>query len=68
MDLHARSVPVFPRTISSWLRLLALIMTAVAAMFGVPLIIDPPPRDHSAECQDAEGQKAGGKKRRRRAS
>jgi hypothetical protein len=59
---------VLPRTLSTWLRLLALIFTAVAAMFGVPLIIDPPPRDHTEDSQDAEGRRTSRKKRRRRAS
>ena len=40
--------------------------TAVAALFGVPLIIDPPPRDATEESQDADGRTRQRRRRRRR--
>jgi hypothetical protein len=34
--------------------MLALAMMVVGALFGIPIVIDPPPRDASAECQERE--------------
>jgi hypothetical protein len=47
---------VFRKRLGRSLRLLALAMMVVGAMFGIPIVIDPPPRDASAECQDADGR------------
>ena len=58
---------MFPKTFSSWLRLLAVMFAAVAALFGVPLIIDPPPRDATEESQDVEGRTRRKRRRRQRA-
>jgi hypothetical protein len=46
-----------------WYFGLAAVM-GVAAVFGIPLIIDPPPRDRVVESQDQTG--APRKKRKRR--
>jgi hypothetical protein len=45
---------VFPRSLGRWFRMLALAMMVVGALFGIPIVIDPPPRDASAECQERE--------------
>jgi hypothetical protein len=51
------------RRLGRLLRLLALVLTAVAALFGVPLIIDPPPGDRTVEVGEADSRR---KRRRRR--
>lgn len=47
------------------LRVLGLVLAVVGALFGVPIVIDPPPRDATAESRSADGA-AGDRKRRRR--
>jgi hypothetical protein len=39
------------KTLVRWLRVLGLITMAVAALFGIPIVIDPPPREVAAEVQ-----------------
>ncbi len=41
------------------LRALALTMTAVAALFGIPIIIDPPPRQRIADVRPSDGRPDG---------
>jgi len=54
------------RSLRRWLYYGVLGMSAVAALFGVPIIIDPPPRDRVEESQDAEGRGPGRRRRRPR--
>jgi hypothetical protein len=54
-----------PKWLNTTLRALALTMMAVAALFGIPLIIDPPPRDTVTHVGDADGKGRGRRKRRR---
>jgi hypothetical protein len=42
------------KTIVRWLRVLGLITMAVAALFGIPIVIDPPPREVAAEVQELD--------------
>ena len=56
---------MLPLALVRSLRTLAVVLMAVAAMFGIPIIIDPPPRDQSAEVQDAEGRRTRRRHRRR---
>jgi hypothetical protein len=44
---------------------LGLVMMVVGALFGIPIIIDPPPRDCAAESQDQFGARPRRKRRRR---
>jgi hypothetical protein len=37
------------------LRLLALVLTGVMAVFGIPVMIDPPPRDRIVQMAAADG-------------
>jgi hypothetical protein len=59
---------MFPRSLAHALRGLGLIMMVVAALFGIPIIIDPPPRDHSADVQETGGRSGRPRPRQRRAS
>jgi hypothetical protein len=45
---------VILRTLARSLRLLALVLMATAALFGIPILLDPPPGDRVAECQEGE--------------
>jgi hypothetical protein len=59
---------MLPPALVRALRTLSIVMMAVAAIFGIPIIIDPPPRDQSAEVREADGRGARPRRRRRRAS
>ena len=67
---RARGWTAFRRSLARYAYLLALIMAAVAAMFGIPIIIDPPPGDRVVEAQDADNQdrRRRSRKRNRRQS
>ena len=39
-------------------------LVAVGAVFGIPIIIDPPPRDQAADLQDQSGSRRRPKRRR----
>jgi hypothetical protein len=56
---------MLPPALVRALRTLAVVMMAVAAMFGIPIIIDPPPRDHSADVQEVDGRRTRPRRRRR---
>ena len=56
---------MLPPALVRALRTLSIVMMAVAAIFGIPIIIDPPPRDHSADVQEADGRGARPRRRRR---
>jgi hypothetical protein len=60
-----RGWTAFRRSLARYAYLFALVMAAVAAMFGIPIIIDPPPGDRVEESQDAEGKIRRRKKRSR---
>jgi hypothetical protein len=57
---------MLPPALVRALRTLAVVMMAIAAIFGIPIIIDPPPRDHSAEVREADGRGTRPRPRRRR--
>jgi hypothetical protein len=59
-------MPVLPPFVFRMLRGLALVMMAVAAAFGIPIIIDPPPRDRAADVQDKDGRGSRPRRGRRR--
>jgi hypothetical protein len=59
---------MLPPALVRALRVFALAMMGVAAIFGIPIIIHPPPRDHSAEVQEADGRGSRPRPRRRRGS
>jgi hypothetical protein len=44
---------------------LGLGLLAMGAVFGIPIIIDPPPRDVAADSQDQSGARPRRKRRRR---
>ena len=56
---------MFVRRLKRFLRYFGLAMMGVAAVFGIPLIIDPPPRDRVVESQDQTGAR---RKKRKRAA
>ena len=66
INQRARGWTAFRRSLARYAYLFALIMAAVAAMFGIPIIIDPPPRDRVEEGQEADGRRVLRPKRRRR--
>jgi hypothetical protein len=43
---------------------LGFILLAFGAAVGIPIIIDPPPRDQAAESQDRSGSRRGSRRRR----
>ena len=57
---------MLPQSLVRALRTLSIVMMAVAAIFGIPIIIDPPPRDHSADVREAEGRGSRSRRGRRR--
>ena len=63
--MSARRSP-FVRRLGRVIWYLGLGMVGFAALFGIPIIIDPPPRDCVEESQDQTGARP--KKRRRRAA
>ena len=58
--------PAIRRLLLRHTRTLALVMMGVAALFGIPIIIDPPPQDRVAESQDADGRGTRPKRRGKR--
>ena len=56
---------MLPPALARALRTLSIVMMAVAVIFGIPIIIDPPPRDHSADVQEADGRRTRPRRRRR---
>jgi hypothetical protein len=57
---------MLPPSLVRALRVFGIVMCAVAALFGIPIIIDPPPRDHSAEVREADGRGSRPRRGRRR--
>jgi hypothetical protein len=53
------------RLLSRCLRALALGLMVMGALIGIPIIIDPPPRDATADCREAEGRNTRPRKRNR---
>lgn len=61
-----RSLRTFRRKLASYFYVFALSMAALAALFGFPLIIDPPPGDRVCEAQDVVRKRRRMKRWRRR--
>jgi hypothetical protein len=54
-----RGWTAFRRSLARYAHLFALAMMAVAALFGIPLIIDPPPGDRVEEADEDPGGRPG---------
>jgi hypothetical protein len=62
----ARGWTRFRRSFARYAHLFALAMVGVAALFGIPLVLDPPPGDRVEEAHEKSRKSRSGDKRRRR--